>query len=177
MISTHTFRLLTAKLVQRRNHLRPGSAPLWRFHPAAVSLPVIYLHLSPFKDLGCESVPNAVKGWNDEEVLNYASLVELGQPDFIEMKGVTYCGNNNSSDLTMKNVPYYDEVNKFAAAMCSALNEVRSRRIAKRRWSLVGMHTPLDERRGEGSPRSCGASIGRSTGGWYDKHIRTISTC
>jgi len=95
---------------------RPLFKDFWqRFHDS----------LSALKDKAQRTVYRLtlVKGWNDEEVLNYASLVELGQPDFIEMKGVTYCGNNNSSDLTMKNVPYYDEVNKFAAAMCSALNE------------------------------------------------------
>jgi wyosine [tRNA(Phe)-imidazoG37] synthetase (radical SAM superfamily) len=34
-----------------------------------------------------------VKGWNTEEVKGYAELLELGQPDFIEIKGVTYCGS------------------------------------------------------------------------------------
>lgn len=28
-----------------------------------------------------------VKGWNTEEVLNYAALLDLGQPDFVEIKG------------------------------------------------------------------------------------------
>ena len=34
-----------------------------------------------------------VKGWNTEEVKAYAELLDLGQPDFIEIKGVTYCGS------------------------------------------------------------------------------------
>jgi hypothetical protein len=34
-----------------------------------------------------------VKGWNTEEVKAYSELLELGQPDFIEIKGVTYCGS------------------------------------------------------------------------------------
>ena len=29
-----------------------------------------------------------VKGWNAEEMDNYAKLVSLGEPDFIEVKGV-----------------------------------------------------------------------------------------
>jgi tRNA wybutosine-synthesizing protein 1 len=62
-----------------------------------------------------------VKGWNTEEVLNYASLLDLGQPDFVEIKGVTYCGTSDASTLTMKNVPFYDEVTSFSTALCDAL--------------------------------------------------------
>ena len=35
-----------------------------------------------------------VKGWNAEEMDNYAKLVAIGKPDFIEIKGVTYCGTS-----------------------------------------------------------------------------------
>lgn len=35
-----------------------------------------------------------VKGWNAEEIENYAKLVAMGKPDFIEIKGVTYCGTS-----------------------------------------------------------------------------------
>lgn len=35
-----------------------------------------------------------VKGWNTEELEAYARLLQLGQPDFIEIKGVTYCGKS-----------------------------------------------------------------------------------
>ena len=31
-------------------------------------------------------------------------------PDFIEVKGVTYCGNSKASPLTIKNTPYHEEV-------------------------------------------------------------------
>lgn len=64
-----------------------------------------------------------VKGWNATEVNDYAKLVELGMPDFIEIKGVTYCGTSNSASLTMKNVPYNEEVCAFSMAMCDALNQ------------------------------------------------------
>ena len=40
-----------------------------------------------------------VKGWNAEEMDNYARLVELGEPDFIEIKGVTFCGSSKASTL------------------------------------------------------------------------------
>jgi wyosine [tRNA(Phe)-imidazoG37] synthetase (radical SAM superfamily) len=38
-----------------------------------------------------------VKGWNMSEAGGYADLVALGAPDFIEIKGVTYCGSSGAS--------------------------------------------------------------------------------
>ena len=58
-----------------------------------------------------------------QEVENYASLVELGEPDFIEIKGVTYCGDSNTSNLTIKNVPFYEEVTNFSSMLCSFLSD------------------------------------------------------
>lgn len=52
-----------------------------------------------------------------EEIGNYAELINLGQPDFIEIKGVTYCGDSNTSKLTMKNVPYHEDVCQFGQAL------------------------------------------------------------
>jgi tRNA wybutosine-synthesizing protein 1 len=34
-----------------------------------------------------------VKGWNTEEIDAYSNLFSLGKPDFVEIKGVTYCGS------------------------------------------------------------------------------------
>jgi len=34
-----------------------------------------------------------VKGWNTEDVDAYSKLLSLGDPDFVEIKGVTYCGS------------------------------------------------------------------------------------
>jgi len=62
-----------------------------------------------------------VKGWNAEEMDNYAGLVELGQPDLIEIKGVTYCGSSKASTLTMENVPWHEEVVKFVTSLVSRL--------------------------------------------------------
>ncbi|KAK4934254.1 hypothetical protein LTR28_010755 [Elasticomyces elasticus] len=66
-----------------------------------------------------------VKGFNiDEEAEGYAELVERALPSFVEIKGVTYCGTSTSSaaGLTMQNVPFYEEVTAFVAALNSALN-------------------------------------------------------
>jgi len=63
-----------------------------------------------------------VKGWNAEEMDNYAKLVELGQPDFIEIKGVTFCGSSKASTLTMENVPWHTEVVRFVNDLVSRLD-------------------------------------------------------
>merc|ERR1712232_1097746 len=49
----------------------------------------------------------------------YAKLVALGEPDFIEIKSVTFCGESKASSLTMGNVPWHEEVRTFAEAMLS----------------------------------------------------------
>uniref|UniRef100_UPI001658F066 S-adenosyl-L-methionine-dependent tRNA 4-demethylwyosine synthase TYW1-like n=1 Tax=Halichoerus grypus TaxID=9711 RepID=UPI001658F066 len=54
-----------------------------------------------------------VKAWNVDELQAYAELVSLGNPDFIEVKGVTYCGESSASSLTMANVPWHEEVIHF----------------------------------------------------------------
>ena len=61
-----------------------------------------------------------VKGFNAEEVKEYAELLDLGRPDFIEIKGVTFCGDHGTSSLTMKSVPFHEEVKAFGEAICEA---------------------------------------------------------
>lgn len=51
-----------------------------------------------------------VNGWNDSELGAYAELVKRGQPDLIEVKGVTYCGESKASPLTIKQCPFHHEV-------------------------------------------------------------------
>ncbi|KAL6894177.1 hypothetical protein ACP4OV_008275 [Aristida adscensionis] len=60
-----------------------------------------------------------VKGWNVEEIDAYAKLLNLGQPDFIEIKGVTYCGSSATSKLTMENVPWHSDVKEFSEILAS----------------------------------------------------------
>jgi tRNA wybutosine-synthesizing protein 1 len=62
-----------------------------------------------------------VKEFNTEEIMNYADLVKRGEPDFIEVKGVTYCGYSGASPLTMGNVPYHREVVSFVSTFVDAL--------------------------------------------------------
>ncbi|KAL3429891.1 hypothetical protein BDV09DRAFT_32110 [Aspergillus tetrazonus] len=65
-----------------------------------------------------------VKGFNiDDEVIGYANLVEKALPCFIEIKGVTYCGTSTSAGagLTMKNVPFYEEIVEFVVQLNAEL--------------------------------------------------------
>ncbi|RZF34501.1 hypothetical protein LSTR_LSTR011743 [Laodelphax striatellus] len=63
-----------------------------------------------------------VKAWNFDELNNYAQLVDLGNPDFIEIKGVTFCGDSNKvNSLTMQNVPWHEEVVSFARKLVDLL--------------------------------------------------------
>jgi wyosine [tRNA(Phe)-imidazoG37] synthetase (radical SAM superfamily) len=55
-----------------------------------------------------------VKGWNAEEMDNYAALVQLGTPDFIEIKGVTFCGSSTGIFFdTTKTISDYREINFY----------------------------------------------------------------
>lgn len=60
-----------------------------------------------------------VNQWNVKEVEQYADLVDLGKPDFIEIKGVTFCGDSDASSLTIKSVPYHNEVRAFGEKLCA----------------------------------------------------------
>ncbi|KAL3840306.1 hypothetical protein ACJIZ3_024897 [Penstemon smallii] len=63
-----------------------------------------------------------VKGWNTEDIDAYSSLFDIGNPDFIEIKGVTYCGSSATSKLTMENVPWHTDVKEFSEAICQKSN-------------------------------------------------------
>lgn len=66
-----------------------------------------------------------VKGFNvEDEAIGYANLVEKALPCFVEVKGVTYCGTSSSAGagLTMKNVPFYEEVTAFVQALNDELD-------------------------------------------------------
>ncbi|GAB5033732.1 trna wybutosine-synthesizing protein 1 homolog [Nannochloropsis oceanica] len=59
-----------------------------------------------------------VKAWNMNEVDSYAELIGMGEPDLIEIKGVTFCGKSALSTLRMEeNVPWHHEVRAFAQAI------------------------------------------------------------
>ncbi|AFZ80497.1 hypothetical protein BEWA_033500 [Theileria equi strain WA] len=51
------------------------------------------------------------------EIEGYANLMKLGEPDFVEIKAVTFCGTVHDNAITMKNVPWHDEIVEFAKAL------------------------------------------------------------
>eukprot|EP00455_Lapot_gusevi_P004316 TRINITY_DN11793_c0_g1_i7.p1 TRINITY_DN11793_c0_g1~~TRINITY_DN11793_c0_g1_i7.p1 ORF type:complete len:201 (-),score=67.96 TRINITY_DN11793_c0_g1_i7:164-766(-) len=99
-----------------------------------------------------------IKAWNMEELANYAALIAHGNPEFIEIKGVTFCGNNDASSLTMKNVPFHDEVVHFGLELlkfCSDQYEMACEHrhsccilIAHKKFKVQGKwHTWIDYER------------------------------
>jgi tRNA wybutosine-synthesizing protein 1 len=62
-----------------------------------------------------------VKGHNTSDLPDYARLILLGLPGFIEIKGVTFCGKANDSYMSMSNVPFHVEVRQFAEDLCALL--------------------------------------------------------
>ncbi|XP_034276880.1 S-adenosyl-L-methionine-dependent tRNA 4-demethylwyosine synthase TYW1-like isoform X2 [Pantherophis guttatus] len=95
-----------------------------------------------------------VKAWNVEELKAYSDLVSLGKPDFIEVKGVTYCGESSASNLTMANVPWHEEVKRFVQELADLLPdyEIASEHehsncllIAHKKFKIEGKwHTWID---------------------------------
>eukprot|EP01083_Nonionella_stella_P022548 62360_1 len=63
-----------------------------------------------------------VKAWNVGDVADYARLIARGLPTFIEVKGVTFCGKSDGSNLTMDNVPFHFEVVRFCEKLCEYLD-------------------------------------------------------
>jgi tRNA wybutosine-synthesizing protein 1 len=46
-----------------------------------------------------------VKGWNLDDVKGYAKLIALGHVSLVEVKGATFCGKSDLSNLNMSNTP------------------------------------------------------------------------
>jgi tRNA wybutosine-synthesizing protein 1 len=61
---------------------------------------------------------------SEEDLEGYARLVISSKPDLIEIKGVTFCGKSNASDLTMKDVPWHHEVRNFSQQLCDRVKEL-----------------------------------------------------
>jgi len=64
-----------------------------------------------------------VTGFNLSDAEGYADLVRIANPDFIEVKGVTYCGTSNNAELSMKNVPWHEQVIEFCSNLANLLPE------------------------------------------------------
>ena len=98
-----------------------------------------------------------VKKYNMDQLKGYADLVKRGQPSFVEIKGVTYCGEpeKGAAKLTMTNVPWHQEVVSFSQDLCELLGsdyEVASEHahsncvlVAHKKFKIDGQwHTWID---------------------------------
>ncbi|XP_035478438.1 S-adenosyl-L-methionine-dependent tRNA 4-demethylwyosine synthase TYW1 isoform X3 [Scophthalmus maximus] len=87
-----------------------------------------------------------VKAWNVEEMQAYSELIALGQPDFIEVKGVTYCGESSASTLTMANVPWHQEVVVFVQQLADMLPQYEIACEHEHSNCLLIAHTKCEEK-------------------------------
>jgi tRNA wybutosine-synthesizing protein 1 len=66
-----------------------------------------------------------VKGWNSDEISGYARLIALGQCSLVEVKGVTFCGKSDASNLNMTNTPWHHEVVEFSKILLREMAAIR----------------------------------------------------
>jgi len=67
-----------------------------------------------------------VKGWNFDEIGGYARLIALGHCSLVEVKGVTFCGKSDASNLNMSNTPWHHEVVQFTKQLKKELDAIRA---------------------------------------------------
>ena len=83
--------------------------------------------LELLKDKGQRTVARltVVKGWNSDDVEGYAKLIALGKVSLIEVKGVTFCGKSDASNLNMSNTPWHHEVVDLVKTLKVELDRLR----------------------------------------------------
>ena len=83
--------------------------------------------LSCLKNKGQRTVARltVVKGWNSDDIGGYARLIELGHCSLVEVKGVTFCGKSDASNLNMTNTPWHHEVVEFTKKLKDELDKIR----------------------------------------------------
>lgn len=83
--------------------------------------------LASLKDKGQRTVARltVVKGWNSDEISGYAQLIALGKVSLVEVKGVTFCGKSDASNLNMTNTPWHHEVVDLTRTLKEELAKMR----------------------------------------------------
>jgi tRNA wybutosine-synthesizing protein 1 len=83
--------------------------------------------LELLKDKGQRTVARLtiVKGWNTDEIQGYAKLIALGKVSLIEVKGVTFCGKSDASNLNMSNTPWHHECVELVKNLKHELDKLR----------------------------------------------------
>jgi len=94
-----------------------------------------------------------IKGVNMIEPKNYAKLIEMGDPDFIEVKAYMFIGASRQR-LSLENMPYHEDVIAFTRELMAYLSnyEICSEHIpsrvvmvAKKKYKTEGIwHTWID---------------------------------
>lgn len=81
-----------------------------------------------------------VKGWNSDEIGGYAQLVALGHVSLVEVKGVTFCGKSDASNLNMTNSPWHHEVVDLTKALKVELDKLRANDASIPEYDLACEH-------------------------------------
>jgi tRNA wybutosine-synthesizing protein 1 len=88
-----------------------------------------------------------IKGINDSHLEQYAQLIKLGNPDFIELKGYMFIGASRQR-LNLDNMPYHEDVVAFSKELKKFLpdHEIVSEHIpsrvvmfARKRFNIDGV--------------------------------------
>lgn len=74
----------------------------------------------------------------EEAIMGYSKLVQIGNPTFIEIKGVTFSGPDGG--IRMSNVPYHHEVKQFCEEMCVELNRLYKEQNLDIQYELACEH-------------------------------------
>ena len=87
--------------------------------------------LKYLKDKGQRTVARltVVKGWNSDELQGYAQLIALGHVTLVEVKGVTFCGKSDASNLNMSNTPWHHEVVALTQQLQRELQKIREQQL------------------------------------------------
>jgi tRNA wybutosine-synthesizing protein 1 len=98
--------------------------------------------LSMLKEKGQRTVARltVVKGWNSDEVEGYAKLIALGHVSLVEVKGVTFCGKSDASNLTMSNTPWHHEVIQLVRKLKGEIDILRKDDPAIPEYDLACEH-------------------------------------
>lgn len=98
--------------------------------------------LSSLKHKGQRTVARLtiVKGWNSDEVAGYAELIALGKVSLVEVKGVTFCGKSDASNLNMTNTPWHHEVVDLTKTLKGELAKLRERDCSIPEYDLACEH-------------------------------------
>mmetsp|Transcript_45512 Transcript_45512/g.67068 ORF Transcript_45512/g.67068 Transcript_45512/m.67068 type:complete len:690 (-) Transcript_45512:175-2244(-) len=98
--------------------------------------------LKCLKDRGQRTVARltVVKGWNMNEVEGYAKLIALGHCSLVEVKGVTFCGKSDASNLNMSNSPWHHEVVNLVRNLRDELSKMRLNGVDVPEYDLACEH-------------------------------------